>query len=129
VWRTMTKYLLLYLLLTSVRGAEPPAETRGYVVKVGLVADDPAFLAAVPEETISCHDVTFTLNLRYGASEQNVLGVATSSTSTDRAFPRPVLLFVAGESFSTELQHLMGKPRCRMRRCALPRATEWSALQ
>jgi acetyl esterase/lipase len=107
VWCGMTKYLLFCLLLasltdTAVRGAEPPSETPAYLVKVGLDADDRAPPAAVPDETKSCEGVTFSRNLRYGESEQNVLDVATGSADTGPAIPRPVLLFVAGESFSAE---------------------------
>jgi acetyl esterase/lipase len=102
----MMRYLLFYILLASfavasVHGAEPWSENLGYLVNVGLVADEPAPLNAVPQERISCKDLTFTRNLRYGASDQNVLDVATGSAD-DPAIPRPVLLFVAGESFSTE---------------------------
>jgi acetyl esterase/lipase len=44
--------------------------------------------------------VSFTRSLRYGESEQNVLDVATGGSGVAPASPRPVLLFVAGESFS-----------------------------
>ena len=103
----MRRYLIFCLLLASftgasVRSAEPSSENPGYLVKVGLDADDPAPPAAVPDETKSCEGVTFSRNLRYGESEQNVLDVATSSADTGPAIPRPVLLFVAGESFSAE---------------------------
>src|SRR3984885_13444891 len=103
----MTRYLLFCMLLAafsvaSVRGAESSSEKLPYLVTIGLVADEPASPAAVPEETKSCEGVTFTRNLRYGESEQNVLEVATGSADTGPAMPRPVLLFVAGESFSAE---------------------------
>jgi acetyl esterase/lipase len=103
----MTRYLLFCLLLASftgasVRGAEPSSEDPAYLVKVGLDADDPAPPAAVPDDTKSCEGVAFSRNLRYGESEQNVLDVATGSAGTGPAIPRPVLLFVAGESFSVE---------------------------
>ena len=103
----MTRYLLFGLLLASftgasVRGAELSSENSAYLVKVGLDADDPAPPAAVPDETKSCEGVTFSRNLRYGESEQNVLDVATGSADAGPAIPRPVLLFVAGESFSAE---------------------------
>jgi hypothetical protein len=97
----MTRHLLFYLLLAftggaSVRAAEPSQENSAYLAKVGLVADEPASPAAVPEETKSCERVTFTRNQRYGESEQNILEVATGSAGS------PVLLFVAGESFPVE---------------------------
>jgi acetyl esterase/lipase len=107
MWCMMTRYLLFYLLQAftggaSVRGAEPSSEKLPYLVRIGLVADDPAAPAAVPEEAKSCDGVTFTRNLRYGESEQNVFEVATGSADIGPAIPRPVLLFVAGESFSVE---------------------------
>jgi acetyl esterase/lipase len=42
--------------------------------------------------------VSFSRNLQYGESEQNVLDVATGDIGAGN--PRPVLLFVAGESFA-----------------------------
>ena len=103
----MTRHLLFCMLLAafsvpSVRGAEPSSEKLPYLVRVGLVADDLAAPAGVPEEAKSCEGVTFTRNLRYGESEQNVLEVATGSADIGPATRRPVLLFVAGESFSVE---------------------------
>jgi acetyl esterase/lipase len=103
----MTRYLLFCLLLASFTGAsvcaaEPWSERPAYLVKVGLDADDPAPPAAIPNETKSCEGVAFSRNLRYGDSEQNVLDVAIGSAETGPAIPRPVLLFVAGESFSAE---------------------------
>jgi acetyl esterase/lipase len=103
----MTRYLLFCMLLAgfsvaSARGSECSSEKPPYLVRVGLVADDPAAPAAVPEEAKSCEGVMFTRNLRYGESEQNVLEVATGSANIDPAISRPVLLFVAGESFSVE---------------------------
>ena len=107
MWCMMTRYLLFCLLLASftgasVRGAEPSSENPAYLVKVGLDTDDPARPTAVPDETKSCERVTFSRNLKYGESEQNMLDVATSSADTGPPIPRPVLLFVAGESFSAE---------------------------
>jgi hypothetical protein len=104
---TMTRHLLFYMLLAaisvaSVRGTEPSSEKLPHLVRVGLVADDPAAPAAVPEEAKSCEGVTLTRNLKYGDSEQNVLDIATGSAANDLAISRPVLLFVAGESFSAE---------------------------
>jgi acetyl esterase/lipase len=103
----MMRCLLLCLLLaglvvTPVCGAEPWQENRAYLVKVGLDAEDPASTAAASDETKSCDGVTFSRNLKYGPSEQNVLDVATASAGSGPAIPRPVLLFVAGESFSAE---------------------------
>jgi acetyl esterase/lipase len=103
----MTRYLLFCLLLASftcaaIRGAESWTENPAYLVRVGLDADGPAPPAVVPDEAKSCEGVTFSRGLRYGENEQNVLDVAIGSAQTGPAIPRPVLLFVAGESFSAE---------------------------
>jgi acetyl esterase/lipase len=103
----MTKYFVLGLLLTavtaaSVRGAESGSpEIAAYLVKVGLAGEDPAAPptdAADPAK--SCEGVSFSRSLKYGESDLNVLDVATGDTG--EAFPRPVLVFVAGESFADE---------------------------
>jgi acetyl esterase/lipase len=101
----MMRHLLFCLFLASfagaVRGAEPSREDPAYLVKVGLDVGGPSPSAAVSDETKSCDGVTFSRNLKYGESEQNVLDVATGPDA-DSSIPRPVLLFVAGESFSAE---------------------------
>ena len=103
----MTRYLLLCLLLTglagaSVQGAEPWPGNAAYLVKVGLAGDDPVPPAATADLTKACEGVSFLRSLKYGESEQNVLDVATSGADTAPASPRPVLLFVAGESFAAD---------------------------
>jgi acetyl esterase/lipase len=102
----MMRYLLFCLLLASftgaVRSAESSWEGPAYLVKVGLDVDGPSPSAAVSDETKSCEGVTFSRNLRYGESEQNVLDVATGSPAAAPSIPRPVLLFVAGDSFSAD---------------------------
>src|SRR6201998_4820577 len=102
----MTKYLVLGLLLTtltgsSVRGSESGVPfTAADVVKVGLDLNDSAAPSpdAATDEAKPCASVSFSRNLKYGESDQNVLDVATRD-SRDSS-PRPVLLFVAGESFT-----------------------------
>jgi acetyl esterase/lipase len=103
----MTRYFPICLLLAalagaSVCGAEPWSEKPAYLVRVGLDVDNAAPPAGATDETKSCEGVTFSRNLKYGESEQNVLDVATASAGTSPAIRRPVLLFVAGESFSAE---------------------------
>jgi acetyl esterase/lipase len=102
----MTKYLVLSWSLTMVTGAFVHASQpvlpyiAADLVKVGLALDDsgspPADAAADPSK--SCAGVSFTRNLKYGESDLNVLDVATGDFR--EASPRPVLLFVAGESFT-----------------------------
>jgi acetyl esterase/lipase len=112
----MTKYLAVHLavslavslLLTVVTGAFVSASqpvlpyVAANLVKVGLAADDsgapPADATADPSKT--CAGVSFTRSLKYGESDLNVLDVATGDSR--ETSPRPVLLFVAGESFSGE---------------------------
>jgi acetyl esterase/lipase len=103
----MTKYLVLAILLStvagvSVRGAPPhlPRIPANPVTKIGLVVDgsDASPGDAKPDVSKSCERVSFTRNLKYGESDRNVLDVATADTK--EASPRPVLLFVAGESFT-----------------------------
>jgi acetyl esterase/lipase len=104
----MTKYFVLGCLLTaitaaSVRGAESgSAEIAAHLVNVGLALDDsdaaPANAAA--DQSISCEGVSFSRSLKYGESDLNVLDVATGDSG--ETSPRPVLLFVAGESFVGE---------------------------
>jgi acetyl esterase/lipase len=104
----MTRYLALFFLLTttaaSVRGSEfgfvPDAAAR--LVRAGLVTDgsDPSPADATPEEAKSCTGVSFSRSLKYGENDLNVLDVATGDSG--EASRRPVLLFVAGESFAAE---------------------------
>jgi acetyl esterase/lipase len=105
-WFAMTKYLVLALLLTtitggSVRGSESdPPHIAADLVKVGLDLDAPGTSPADAATDEPCARVSFSRNLKYGESDQNLLDVATvDSGATSR---RPVLLFVAGESFTGE---------------------------
>jgi hypothetical protein len=105
----MTKYLVLcLLLLTSARACVGDAEAEfsqllaAPIVKVGLVTGEssPAPVDAAVEEQKACAGVTFSRSLKYGESDLNVLDVATGDTKEPAR--RPVLLFVAGESFVGE---------------------------
>ena len=116
----MTKYLVLVFLLTaitggSVSGTEPP-EIAGNLVKAGLALDgsdsvpeNPQPADATADQSQSCAGVSFTRNLKYGESDRNVLDVA-SADSKD-ASPRPVLVFVAGESFAAGATDAAGSLR------------------
>jgi acetyl esterase/lipase len=105
----MTKYLALFYLLTTIAGASalspPPRlpETAAHVVKVGLALDGSETPSAdAADAAKACEQVSFSRNLKYGESDLNVLDVATGGTKdgTTDSNPRPVLLFVAGESFT-----------------------------
>jgi acetyl esterase/lipase len=122
----MAKYLLLCLLLrsitgVSVHGSEPGlADFAAHLLKAGLVSDgsSPAPDDARntventventvgnndkpddgPDQSKSCANVSFTRGLKYGESDLNILDVATGDIKATS--PRPVLLFVTGDSFS-----------------------------
>jgi acetyl esterase/lipase len=104
----MTRYLILCGLLAAITAASVgdgycgPPDIAAYLVKAGLAGDDPAAAPpdAAADPSTSCAGVSFSRGLKYGESELNVLDVATGdSTETS---PRPVLVFVAGESFAGE---------------------------
>jgi acetyl esterase/lipase len=103
----MTKYTVLCCLLTAVTAAPVlaeggPSEIAAYLIKAGLIDDNPsatpAGAAADPSQL--CTGVSFSRGLKYGESDLNVLDVATGDSSDTP--PRPVLMFVAGESFVGE---------------------------
>src|SRR5260370_22659435 len=102
----MTKYLVGCLLLATMTGASVHGSGSGrpqiaaHLVKAGLVLDGSGASRddATSDESQSCARVSFSRNLRYGESDLNILDVATGDVKETSA--RPVLLFVAGESFA-----------------------------
>jgi acetyl esterase/lipase len=102
----MTRYLVLCLLLTTIAGASVRGSESGLpdiaaeLVKAGLIIDgsEAAPADAPPDQPKPCAGVSFSRSLKYGESDLNVLDVATGDSK--QASPRPVLLFVAGESFA-----------------------------
>jgi acetyl esterase/lipase len=103
----MTKYIALCCLLTAMTAAsvlaEPlPSEIAADLIKTGLTEDDPAAPGtdAAVDPSQPCAGVSFSRDLKYGESDLNVLDVATGDSSD--TLPRPVLMFVAGESFAGE---------------------------
>ncbi len=102
----MTKFLVAYLLLATMTGASVHGSQSGWpqiaahLVKVGLVLDGSGASRddSTSDESQSCARVSFSRNLRYGESDRNILDVATGEVK--ETSPRPVLLFVAGESFA-----------------------------
>ncbi|MBB4369972.1 acetyl esterase/lipase [Bradyrhizobium sp. cir1] len=95
----MKNYLAFVLFLTvtaaSAHGPLPPRLTApSEVVLTGLTDSD----TTAGGTARLCEQVTFSRGLRYGEAEANVLDVATSATKADT--PRPVLLFVAGDTFT-----------------------------
>jgi acetyl esterase/lipase len=94
----MMKYLVFCVFAAMATGSASDLELRygSDVLKIGFVADTGA--AAADAATTSCDQVSFTRNVRYGEFDQNVLDVATASAKDTAT--HPVLLFVAGESFT-----------------------------
>jgi acetyl esterase/lipase len=97
----MIKYvaftLALALTAASAQVMRPGALTvTSNLVRVGLV-DEPNQPVSVEE---TCKDISFTRNVKYGDSDQNVLDVATTENATGES--RPVLLFVAGQHFASD---------------------------
>jgi len=102
----MTRYLILSFLLTAVTAGSAWAEFRPLprlvadLVQVRLVLDGSNSSTSTPDVAQSCEGVTFTRNLKYRDNDQTVLDVATADVQA--AVTRPVLLFVAGETFAGE---------------------------
>jgi len=102
----MTKYLVVCLLLATITDAPVHGAGSGWpqiaahLVKAGLVLDGSGASRddSTSDESQSCARVSFSRNLRYGESDRNILDVATGDVK--ETSPRPVLLFVAGESFA-----------------------------
>ena len=101
---TMKNYLTIFLLLTmTTASAHGPVPARlsqpSDLIRTGLTDSD----TTAGGTARLCERVTFSRGLRYGENEANVLDVATSEPKADT--PRPVLLFVAGESPAEHLVH------------------------
>jgi acetyl esterase/lipase len=103
----MKKYLVVCFLLTAVPGASVAGsesalpDIAANLVRVGLALDDSSGASpddAAADQSEPCAHVSFSRNLKYGESDLNVLDVAISEFK--ETTPRPVLLFVAGESFT-----------------------------
>src|SRR5258708_40100008 len=123
----MTRYLVLCFLLAVVTDASVGGSRSGWpeieahVEKAGLVLDGSGTSPhdASSDESRSCAHVSFSRNLKYGESDLNVVDVATGDVR--ETSPRPVLLFVAGESFAGDngAPDMAGALQGRARRGAL----------
>src|SRR5215467_8330444 len=89
--------LLFAVTALSPPGASQRGEAAPPMVKAGLADDTRAAPSAVRND---CAGETLSRKVKYGDSERNVLDVATSAEKASA--PRPVLLFVAGESFADD---------------------------
>ncbi|MBP0110762.1 MULTISPECIES: alpha/beta hydrolase [Bradyrhizobium] len=91
----LTFFLLLTMTTASAHGPVPGRlPPPSGLVQVGLTDSD----TTAGGTARLCEQVTFSRGLRYGETEANALDVATSATKADT--PRPVLLFVAGDTFT-----------------------------
>ncbi|WP_445217928.1 alpha/beta hydrolase [Bradyrhizobium sp. Pa8] len=96
----MKNYLAFFLILgMTTASAHGPLPVRltgpSDLARVGLTDND----TTAGGTARLCEQVSFSRGLRYGESEANVLDVATSS-ETKADTPRPVLLFVGGDTFT-----------------------------
>ena len=99
----MIKCLVICGLLAITTGTSRAAQPERPRVVADLLNGPPSTDASpptdpAPDSSNSCDQVTFSRNLKYGENDLNVLDVATGDIKD--ATPRPVLLFVAGESFA-----------------------------
>jgi acetyl esterase/lipase len=107
----MTRYFVLCLLLAAIAEASiggsgpglPRAAANSVLAGLALDAADsssPAPADPSADQTKACEGVLISRRVRYGESDLNVLDVATGESREGST--RPVLLFVAGESFTGE---------------------------
>jgi len=89
--------LALALSAVSAQILRPgPRPAASHLLKVGL-ADQPNQPASLEE---TCKDVSFTRDVKYGDGDRNMLDVATTESATGES--RPVLIFVAGQHFTSD---------------------------
>src|SRR5271168_2112094 len=89
----INKSSLLLLLAAAIAGGLAFG-VHSRVAKAGLLDD------ALPSAEDACAGVSVTRALKYGDSNQNLVDVATMGEAD--SMPRPVLLFVAGASFTDD---------------------------
>jgi len=93
--KSLATCLLLAIAVVPGPGTGPGVAPNA--VRAGLTDDTKV---APPVRNDVCAGVTLSRNVKYGDSERNVLDVATTAGKVSA--PRPVLLFVAGESFAED---------------------------
>jgi len=91
----MIKSLAILSLTALAIGLPGPRHPiAGNAIQAGLSDEQPASPAPA---AVSCTDVTFARSIKYGTDNLNVLDVATAQTTPGAK--RPVVVFVAGDSF------------------------------
>jgi acetyl esterase/lipase len=93
--KSLATCLLLAIAVLPGSGTGPGVAPNA--VRAGLT-DDTKAAPSAPSDV--CAGVAVSRNVKYGDSERNVLDVATAAGKV--LAPRPVLLFVAGESFADD---------------------------
>jgi acetyl esterase/lipase len=95
------------------------------LIRVGLDSDAPtpsdnaatdkaATDNAAPSDAASCDGVTLTRNLKYGDHHLNVLDVASAQAPGAK---RPVIVFIAGDTFASEGKTAAGSPLVQQAMC------------
>jgi acetyl esterase/lipase len=119
-WFFVTKSLAIWLLVASTTTAAvsiPRLSLAKNLVLAGL-SDDPSAASgaaetpapvAPPQAASLCPaGVTFTRGLKYAGEDRNVLDVATAQIKPDAR--RPILVFIAGNDFSSERDSTVPDP-------------------
>jgi acetyl esterase/lipase len=100
----MRKIVTICVLIVMMTAASARMPNPGWKplrnghVHAGLVVEADNTSPAAADNAKTCEHVAFTRSIKYGESDRNVLDVATADPVNGA--PRPVLLFVAGDSFS-----------------------------
>jgi len=122
-------FSLLMALATASGGPNAGQRVDDHLIRVGL--DDNARAIPAPVATPSpaapalnappastdpaaCEGVTFTRSLKYGENSLNILDVATGQSSGMR---RPVVVFVAGDSFTGDRSTTVANPLIEQAMC------------
>jgi len=109
--------------MTAVSGLPRPWQRfDDTLIRIGLDSDAPVPSAsptpstddAAPSAAASCDGVTFTRNLKYGDHQLNVLDVASAQTPGAK---RPVIVFVAGDTFASDGKTSAASPLVEQAMC------------
>jgi acetyl esterase/lipase len=111
------------MAMTAVSGLPRPWQRfDDTLIRIGLDSDAPVPSAsprpstddAAPSAAASCDGVTFTRNLKYGDHQLNVLDVASAQTPGAK---RPVIVFVAGDTFASDGKTSAASPLVEQAMC------------
>jgi acetyl esterase/lipase len=89
--------LVFLMAMTAASGLHGGGQrSADHLIRVGL--DSAPAPGVPPADGATCDGVTFTRGLKYGSDNLNVLDVATGQTKSSTK--RPIVVFVAGDSFT-----------------------------